>query len=137
VSDDDRLLTRVEFHVSDLEATIEFYRRLGFELVRQWEGWALLDRGGSRLGLQEDGYTRSHAHYFAPHLDRFPRGVGVETAVDVTDLADLQALYAVATEMGIVVRELQERGWGATDFRIADPDGYFVRFTTPLGPLGE
>ena len=134
---DDELLTRVEFHVSDLEATIAFYRTLGFELVRQWQGWALIDRAGSRLGLQEDGYTRSHAHYFAPHLDRFPRGVGVEVSVDVADRDDLEALYAVATQEGIVVRELQERGWGATDFRIADPDGYFVRFTTPLGPLGE
>jgi catechol 2,3-dioxygenase-like lactoylglutathione lyase family enzyme len=134
---DDELLTRVEFHVSDLEATKAFYARLGFALVREWQGWALIDRGGSRIGLQEDGYTRSHAHYFAPHLDRFPRGVGVEVCVDVADREDLDALYATATEMEIVVRELQERGWGATDFRIADPDGYFVRFTTPLGPLGE
>jgi lactoylglutathione lyase len=134
---DDELLTRVEFHVSDLEATKAFYARLGFALVREWQGWALIDRGGSRIGLQEDGYTRSHAHYFAPHLDRFPRGVGVEVCVDVAGREDLDALYATATEMEIVVRELQERGWGATDFRIADPDGYFVRFTTPLGPLGE
>jgi catechol 2,3-dioxygenase-like lactoylglutathione lyase family enzyme len=137
MADDERLLTRVEFHVSDLAATKSFYAKLGFALVREWQGWALLDRGGSRLGLQEDGYTRSHAHYFAPYLDRSPRGVGAEVCVDVADRDDLDALYAVATEMGAVVREMVERGWGATDFRIADPDGYFVRFTTPLGPLGE
>lgn len=133
----DRLLTRVEFHVSDLAATKAFYARLGFELVREWQGWALLDRRGSRLGLQEDGYTRSHAHYFAPHLDRSPRGVGVEVCVDVADRADLDGLHAIANEMGCVVREMQDRGWGATDFRIADPDGYFVRFTTPLSRSGE
>ena len=130
-------LTRVELFVGDLDRTIAFYGRLGFALVRRWEGWALLDRGGARLALQDDAYARGHAHYFTPHLDRFPRGVGVEVTVDVADEADLRALHAVAAEMGCVVREIVRRGWGATDFRIADPDGYFVRFTTPLGLVGE
>ncbi len=137
MADDDRLLTRVEFFVTDLDASIAFYRQFGFTVVRQWEGWALLDRNGSRLGLQHDAYARDHEHYFTPHLDAFPRGVGVETAVDVADLDDLNELYRIANDEGCVARELQERGWGATDFRVADPDGYFVRFTTPLGPLGE
>lgn len=131
------LRTRVEFFVSDLDRSLDFYRALGFELVRRWQGWALIDRKGSRLGLQADAYARDHEHYFTPHLDRSPRGVGVEVAVDVADLDDLQALYATCRRMGCVVRELQERGWGATDFRIADPDGYFVRITTPLGLIGE
>jgi hypothetical protein len=39
--------------------------------------------------------------------------------------------------MGCVVREIVARPWGATDFRIADPDGYFVRFTTPLAASHE
>lgn len=131
------LLTRVEFFVTDLDRTIDFYARLGFVLVRRWEGWTLIDRSGSRLALQHDTYARGHEHYFTPHLDRFPRGVGVEACVDVADQDDLGALYATAQEMGCVVRELRKRDWGATDFRIADPDGYFVRFTTPLGLLGE
>lgn len=131
------LLTRVEFFVTDLDRTIAFYERLGFHLLRRWEGWALIDRGGSRLALQHDAYVRDHDHYFTPQLDQFPRGVGVETCVDVADRTELEALYAVADEEGIVVRELRERPWGATDFRIADPDGYFVRFTTPLRHSGE
>jgi catechol 2,3-dioxygenase-like lactoylglutathione lyase family enzyme len=131
------LLTRVEFFVSDLDRAIDFYTRLGFVLVRRWEGWALVDRSGSRIGLQEDAYARGHPHSFPPHLDRVPRGVGVEVSVDVADEDDLRRLYDTAQAMGCVVREWVVRGWGATDFRIADPDGYFVRFTTPLGPLGE
>jgi catechol 2,3-dioxygenase-like lactoylglutathione lyase family enzyme len=131
------LRTRVEFFVTDLDRSLDFYRSLGFELVRRWEGWALIDRAGSRLALQADAYARDHDHYFTPHLDVFPRGVGVETCVDVDDVADLTALHGVAQRLGCVVRELRERGWGATDFRIADPDGYFLRFTTPLGLLGE
>lgn len=131
------LSTRVELFASDIERSLEFYGRLGFELVRRWGGWALIERRGSRLAIQDDAYVRDHAHYFTPHLERFPRGVGVEVAVDVADRDDLDALYADARRAGCVVRELRDREWGATDFRIADPDGYFVRFTTPLGLIGE
>jgi lactoylglutathione lyase len=131
------LLTRAEFFVSDPARSIVFYEQLGFTVVRGGWGYTQLDRGGARLGLQDDAYARDHAHYFTPHLDRFPRGVGVEVSVDVSDEAELRRLFATATEMGCVVREVVARPWGATDFRIADPDGYFVRFTTPLAPAGE
>jgi hypothetical protein len=30
------------------------------------------------------------------------------------------------------VKPIQDREWGARDFRVADPDGYFVRLTSPL-----
>lgn len=131
------LLTRAEFWVSDPARSIAFYEQLGFGVVRSGWGYTLLDRAGARLGLQDDGYARDHDHYFTPHLDRFPRGVGVEVSVDVPDLDALHALYATAQEMACVVREMVDRPWGATDFRVADPDGYFVRFTTPLGEVGE
>ncbi len=131
------LLTRVEFFVRDPDASIAFYEKLGFTVRRSGYGYTQLDRGGSRLGLQDDAYARDHPHYFSEHLDRFPRGVGVETSVDVVDEDELRALHAVAREMGCVVREIVERPWGATDFRVADPDGYFVRFTTPLAAAHE
>lgn len=121
--------THVEFFVLDLARSVEFYRALGFEVVRQWEDWALLDREGARLALQGDAYARSHSHYFTPHLDG-PRGIGVEVAIEV---GDLDLVYAAAAALdGAVVKEITERDWGARDFRIADPDGYFVRFTTQL-----
>lgn len=131
------LWTRVEFWVSDVAHSIAFYEHLGFGVVRSGWGYTLLDRNGARLGLQDDAYARDHPHYFSEHLDRFPRGVGVEVSVDVADEDGLRSLYTVAREMGCVVREIVERPWGATDFRIADPDGYFVRFTTPLAEAGE
>ena len=54
----------------------------------------------------------------------------MEVSVDVADEDDLLQLYSTAKAIGCVVREVVKRDWGATDFRIADPDGYFVRFTT-------
>jgi uncharacterized glyoxalase superfamily protein PhnB len=29
-----------------------------------------------------------------------------------------------------ILEPLQERPWGLTDFRIADPDGYYLRLTS-------
>lgn len=120
--------THVEFHVADVDGSIAFYSALGFSLVRRWEDWALMDRDGARIGLQGDAYARSHPHYFTEKLDG-DRGVGVEVAIEVDDLG---AAFESATRLGAVVKGLQDRSWGARDFRIADPDGYFVRFTTPL-----
>jgi catechol 2,3-dioxygenase-like lactoylglutathione lyase family enzyme len=131
------LSTRVELFAADIDRSLAFYGELGFDVVRRWGGWALVDRRGARLAIQDDAYVRDHEHYFSPHIDRAPRGVGVEVTVDVADRDDLEALYAEAQRVGCVVRELRERPWGATDFRVADPDGYFVRFTTPLGLIGE
>lgn len=120
--------THVEFHVADVDASIAFYAAFGFTVVRRWKDWALLDLDGARLTIQGDAYARSHPHYFTDHLDG-PRGIGVEVAVEV---ADLDAAFETATRLGAVVKGLQDRSWGARDFRIGDPDGYFVRFTTPL-----
>ena len=130
------LRTSVEFFVSDPDRSIAFYERLGFRLLRSGWGYTALERNGARLGLQDDAYARTHEHYFTPHLDRSPRGVGVEVSVEVEDRAALEALHADARAAGCVVRELTDRPWGATDFRVADPDGYFVRFTTPLADPG-
>lgn len=105
------------------------YSALGFSVVRRWEGCALLDRGGERLTLQGDAYIRSHPHYFTGKLDG-ARGVGVEVIIEVDDVDDV---FATASRFdGAVVKGLQDRSWDARDFRIADPDGYFVRLTTPL-----
>ena len=121
--------THVELFVRDMERSLAFYGALGFEVVARWQDWALLDREGARLALQGDGYARSHPHYFTPHLDG-PRGVGVEVPVEVSDL---EAAFAAASGLdGAVVKGITERSWGARDFRVADPDGYFLRFTTPL-----
>ena len=112
-----------------------FYEALGCRRSRSFEDWVRLDRCGARLALQADTHVAAGPHYFAPHIHRHPRGVGAEVAIDVDDLDELhqQAL----TLDGAVVKGIQDRAWGARDFRIADPDGYFVRFTTPLGEIGE
>ena len=123
-------VTGVEFHVADIEASIRFYEALGFHVTRRWEDWVRLDRDGAELVLMGDAYIRGHDHYFTPYLDRSPRGVGVEVSIEV---ADVDGVYAAARAAGLrIVKPIQDRPWKARDFRVADPDGFFVRFSSSL-----
>jgi lactoylglutathione lyase len=127
-------MVEVELHVGDVDAAVDFYTDVGFEVEGRGASWARLRLGGGRLRLQSDDYIKSHPHYFSEHLDRRPRGIGVEIVVEVDEGIDEVAARMHAR--GAIVKDLHERPWGARDFRVADPDGYFVRVTTPLSDRG-
>ena len=123
-------MTKIEIFVSDFERSRAFYESLGFAVVRQWEDWVMLALGDNVLDLQGDAHAVEGPHYFTPEIDRFPRGTGVEISIEVEDV---DALYERARSLGMdIVKGVQDRPWKARDFRIADPDGYFIRITTPL-----
>jgi lactoylglutathione lyase len=120
----------VELFVHDVEASIGFYRALGFEVARRVEDFVHLRRGEIRLSLQGDAHAIAGPHYFTPHIQQFPRGTGVEISIQV---ADVDAEYIRAKTAGLnIVKGMQDRPWGARDFRVVDPDGYFLRVTSPL-----
>jgi catechol 2,3-dioxygenase-like lactoylglutathione lyase family enzyme len=120
----------VEFFVSDVDRSVDFYAHLGFHVAKRYEDWVQLRRGETRLGLQGDAHAVAGPHYFTPHIARSPRGTGVEVSVQVDDV---DGLYAAVVAAGLhVVKPIQDRPWRARDFRVADPDGYFVRITSPL-----
>jgi lactoylglutathione lyase len=123
-------MTMVELFVSDVDRSIAFYESLGLRLVKRWGDWARLVRGDSAIVLQGDAHAKAGPHYFTPNISRSPRGTGVEVVFEVDDV---DGVYAGAQEQGVnVVKPIQDRDWKARDFRVADPDGYFIRFTTPL-----
>ncbi len=120
----------VEFFVSDVERSLAFYKSLGFDVEKRYEDWILLRRGDIKLALQGDAHAIAGPHYFTPHIQRTPRGTGVEISIQV---ADVDAEYIRARTAGLnIVKSLQDRPWKARDFRVADPDGYFLRITSPL-----
>ncbi|HWG14232.1 MAG TPA: VOC family protein [Streptosporangiaceae bacterium] len=50
----------------------------------------------------------------------------------VFETPDLEALSERVQRSGHqLAAPLQDRPWGLRDFRIADPDGYYLRVTTP------
>jgi len=120
----------VELFVSDVERSVAFYGALGFRVAKRWRDWLILERDGVKLTLQGDSHAVAGPHYFTPNIGRRPRGTGVEIVVQVDDVDEL---HETARAVGLdVVKPIQDRDWGARDFRVADPDGYFVRFTSPL-----
>jgi len=120
----------VELFVSDVARSLAFYKKLGFSVSKRWEDWVLLRRGAMSLTLQGDAHAVAGPHYFTPEIGRFPRGTGVEISIQVDDV-DAEHIRAQSANLNIV-KPIQDRQWGARDFRLADPDGYFLRVTSPL-----
>jgi uncharacterized glyoxalase superfamily protein PhnB len=55
-------------------------------------------------------------------------GLGVEIVIEV---GDVDAAHAAVQASGQpILLPLKERPWGLRDFRIADPDGYYLRITS-------
>ncbi|ARO23519.1 glyoxalase/bleomycin resistance protein/dioxygenase family protein [Rhizobium sp. TAL182] len=54
-------------------------------------------------------------------------GLGVEIVLKVADVEDA---YRKAEESGWPLSALATQPWGLRDFRLVDPDGYYVRVTS-------
>jgi len=131
--------TLVELHVPDLALAQRFYGRLGFRVARHEspvgnDGYLVLRRGEALLCFW-GGTSAVRRH---PYFRRFgrtaKRGYGVEIVVPV---ADVSRVYAAARRARCVVEELRLRPWGARDFRIEDPFGFYVRITEKHDVLAE
>lgn len=123
---------RLELFVSDLARAIGFYRDvLGFTLLRHETGYAAyasLQNGAFILGLGPIAKLPETEGYFTQAILAETRGRGVEI---VLELDDVEAALNHVQAMGHPVHEpLQRRPWGLTDFRIVDPDGYYLRITS-------
>lgn len=113
---------RIEIFPADLDRTVTFYARLGFQLAGRDEGpprYAALRLGGIKLGAVE-------APPVDPQRRAYPAGTEIVIEVD-----DVQAERDRIVTAGIALAEdLEGRPWGLVDFRLTDPDGYYYRFTS-------
>ncbi len=121
VDSTDQLVT--EIFVRDIRQSTEFYRRLGFELVRDdgdfveltWEGHLLFLDERPDMGPVPDA-PQANVRVMVPDVDRF---------------------WEVAKQMGArVLAPIEDNYYGLRDFAIADPDGFAVRFATRLEEQG-
>lgn len=119
---------RAELFVTDVARSTAFYREvLGFETLREDpSGYCSVHREGAVLGLS-DIVRLPEGHPARPGLGE-ALGRGVELVVMVEDIA---AAHARAAGTGQAdVSELVTQSWGLTDFRVVDPDGYYIRITS-------
>lgn len=122
---------RFELFVADVDKTIRFYEAtLGFNATRHPGGYVALINGdveigtGPMVGLP-DGH---HFQTGWPASSRPGRGVEIVLEVDEVDAFFLKAKQCVH-DCGGEIENLSDQPWGLRDFRLVDPDGYYVRIT--------
>jgi len=124
---------RLELFVADLEPSVAWYVEvLGFGPVRADRSYASVQRGDVVLGLgptaklPPDGTGPGHTR---ASVRRGP-GAGVEVVLELDDPAAVDAAAARVADKGWPLAEpVTDRPWGLPDFRVVDPDGYYVRVT--------
>ncbi|WP_243387450.1 VOC family protein [Bacillus kexueae] len=119
---------RLELFVKDLQRSVDFYKNvIQLELSSQNESSAMFKAENINLLLTQEDVI-SENHYFR-EIKTSRKGLGVEIILVVPDV---QSYYQRICEMQIDLEsELKQQEWGMTDFRLTDPDGYYLRITSP------
>lgn len=122
----------LELHVPDFKQVKDFYLKLGFEIV--WEetmggpsNYLVLKLGNNILCFWPGNESVNEQTYFKSYPPNTTRGYGVEIVIMVEDI---DTFYVSAKDSVEVVEPLKKQPWGLKDFRIADPFGYYLRFTS-------
>ena len=124
---------RLELYVDDIKRSVAFYAdALGFDAgPSEYPTYRPLERRGVRLALQTITELEPD-HPLVRGAPGAPRGLGVEIVLEVDDL---EVLHSRLAGLGFDVSPLETQDWDLRDFRVLDPDGYYLRITTP--PLGS
>lgn len=124
----EQMSVRLELFVQDMEQAIAFYVQiLEFDVLRQEEDHASLRNGDCLFGLGPIAKLPAEHYFTRSKLSAAP-GLGVEIVLEVDDI---HLMYEHVQSCGYPVEgPLQRRNWGLTDFRLVDPDGYYLRITS-------
>ena len=85
-------------------------------------------KGKAILNFWGDGGRYSKQLYFRKFPKNSKKGFDVEIIIPVKNI---ERYYNKIKTKVKVVEKLKDRRWGAKDFRIEDPNGFYIRFTEP------
>ncbi|WP_184473308.1 VOC family protein [Rhizobium esperanzae] len=117
----------LELFVETPEKSLDFYQRvLGFEVHGSASAeYTMLKSGDAVIAINSRSVLSTDHPLWIETGDRV--GLGVEIVLKV---ADVEGAYRTAKESGWPVSDLALQPWGLRDFRLIDPDSYYVRVTS-------
>jgi lactoylglutathione lyase len=115
----------------DIDATIKFYEDvLGFSTTRHESGYIELNNGNVEIGLALLVRLPDNHHFRTRWPSGSLPGLGVEIVLAVDDV---EGFFKRAEDqidnVGGQIQDIADQPWGLRDFRVIDPDGYYVRIT--------
>lgn len=115
--------SKFELFVRDAAASSAFYARLGFSVVHaKADGYTTLKSGSTVIALSPlPSWLPMHWIGFL----RYPP-LGTEIVLYVTNL---ETSRATLEQAGYSPGEIVLQSWGDRDFRITEPDGYYLRIS--------
>ena len=110
------IVTKIIFPVTDMAASIDFYERLGFEVVSYDDGYAWVKHAGEELfhlalASEMDPLGNHAAGYF--HV------IGVDE------------WHRRCAPVGAEVTTVELKPWGLREFSLRDPDRNLLRLGEP------
>jgi catechol 2,3-dioxygenase-like lactoylglutathione lyase family enzyme len=134
----------LELFVDDVGASVAFYGgALGFRIERHDDDYVSMRRGSVILGLGAVAKLpeRGTGPGFTRQRLADDKGAGVEIVLELDDRDQVITLHDHCQANAGVIEALQLRPWGLWDFRLVDPDGYYLRVThgganDPHGGIG-
>lgn len=117
-----------ELFVANVDLSRSFYTDiLGMKVAKDTPGQVELVFDQVQINLCPVAHIRS-GHFLSQSINT-RLGSRVEFCFEVEDV---EAIYENALKAGVKINEpIRKQPWGRTDFRMSDPDGAYLRITTP------
>jgi lactoylglutathione lyase len=118
---------RIELFVKDINTSLNFYQHvLGFQKGYVGTDYAEVFNGSVEIGIcLMEKLPEDHPLKMRSIVER--KGLGVEIVLVVVELA---SFYQKVIDSDYPISaSLQLQPWNCKDFRLVDPDGYYLRIT--------
>ncbi|HEY3900139.1 MAG TPA: VOC family protein [Chthoniobacter sp.] len=101
----------------------------GFRIINREPGYIVARSDLAELTFIDPKFW-AHGHPFSGKLTGNGQGVGIEIGIVVADIDKAYAEAVKFKEKGFPISTgIVRRPWGARDFRVLVPEGYYFRFT--------
>lgn len=130
--DDSPLLDQLNLVVSDMQATVTFYRRLGLDIPDTEPSFQVHHRSARMPGGLDLDFDSAE---FARHWDAGWQSGRAVIGFKVSSRERVDSLYSELTALGYVGQQPPyDAFWGARYAIVEDPDGNAVGIMSPVDP---